>query len=49
MIVASAFAGFWTVPPYCPEWRSTGDSTTSICAYMIPRSPTVIAGMLPSK
>ena len=49
MIRASAFAGFWTTPPYPPEWRSTGDSSTSIWAYMIPRRPTVIAGTLPSK
>ena len=49
MIRASALAGFSTVPPYIPECRSTGDSSTSICAYMIPRRPTVMAGMLPSK
>ena len=39
MIRASALAGLSTVPPYMPECRSTGDSTTSICAYMIPRRP----------
>ena len=49
MIDASALAGFCTAPPYAPECRSTGDSSTSICAYIIPRSPTVIAGTLPSK
>ena len=49
MIEASALAGLWTAPPYAPECRSTGDSSTSICAYISPRSPTVIAGTLPSK
>ncbi len=49
MILASAFAGFWTAPPKPPEWRSTGEPTMSICVYSIPRSDVVIAGTLPSK
>ena len=49
MIVASALIGLSIAPPWTPEWTSWKGPRTWISAAQMPRRPTVMAGMFPSK